>query len=195
VAAGWDGVGPRRRITRSSGPVLFELDGQPALDIYEKYIGPEEAAKLPGSGLLFPFRIYNPVRPDHDIVRNVMYIDRQAKSITFAGDVPRGWQAQLLSGSLDRLAEGAADAVRQAIIPEMSEDGAGSAAILVSRVGRRMVMGQRIIDEVDAATGQLGPNTSRIGFYAYGELSPHDHTGASELHNQTMTITTFTEAA
>jgi hypothetical protein len=39
----------------------------------------------------------------------------------------------------------------------------------------------------------LQPGTEQIGFYSYGEISPYAK-GACDLHNQTMTITTFSEA-
>ena len=107
-AGGWDEFGPRRLITRSRGNVLFELDGKPALDLYERYLGEDEAKGLPGTALLFPLRIRNPERPDHDIVRTILAVDRDARSMTFAGDVPEGWAAQLMRGNFDRLAAGAA---------------------------------------------------------------------------------------
>jgi hypothetical protein len=111
-AGGWDEFGPRRQITRSRGNVLFEFDGQPALDLYELYLGEDEARGLPGSGLLFPLRIFDPERPDHDIVRTILAVDHEARSMTFAGDVPEGWTAQLMRGNFDRLAAGAASAAR-----------------------------------------------------------------------------------
>src|SRR3984885_12652642 len=100
-AGGWDEFGPRRQITRSRGNVLFEFDGGPALDLYERYLGEEEARGLPGSGLLFPLRIFDPERPDHDIVRTILAVDKAARSMTFAGDVPEGWTAQLMRGNFD----------------------------------------------------------------------------------------------
>src|SRR5258708_23772545 len=57
---GWDEFGPRRRITRSRGNVLFELDGEPALDLYERYLGADDVKGLPGTAPLFPPRIRNP---------------------------------------------------------------------------------------------------------------------------------------
>ena len=113
-AGGWDEFGPRRRITRSTGNVLYELDGEPALDLYERYLGEEDARGLPGTALLFPLLIRDLDRPDQDVVRTVLAVDRQARSMTFAGDMPEGWVAQLMRGNFDRLAGGAADAARQA---------------------------------------------------------------------------------
>ncbi len=56
-------------------------------------------------------------------------------------------------------------------------------------------MGQRVSEEIEAAGSILGKQFSRLGFYSYGEISPHAASGICELHNQTMTITTITEAA
>ena len=193
-AGGWDEFGPRRRITRSNGSVLYELDGEPALDLYTRYLG-EEADGLPGTALLFPLRIRDPQRPEYDLVRTVLAVDRDARSMTFAGDMPEGWVAQLMRGNFDRLAAGAADAARQAAAG-ISEAGTGDGvAIMVSCIGRRLLMGQRIVDEVEAVGAELGRQMPRLGFYSYGEISPHGPSGACQLHNQTMTVTAIAEAA
>ena len=190
-AGGWDEFGPGRRITRSLGNVLFELDGEPALDLYERYLG-EEAKGLPGSALLFPLHIRDPEHPDYALVRTILAVDHEARSMTFAGDVPEGWIGQLMRGNFDRLAAGAAEAARQASA-NVGDDGQG-VAILVSCIGRRLLMGQSIMDEVEAASAELGPQLSRLGFYSYGEISPHSGSGICQLHNQTMTVTAITEA-
>ncbi len=164
-AGGWDEFGPRRRISRSRGNVLFELDGEPALDLYERYLGEEDVKGLPGTALLFPLRIRNPGRPDHDIVRTILGVDHKARSMTFAGDVPEGWVAQLMRGNFDRLAAGAAKAARQAAVNGPQVQGGDRLAVLVSCIGRRLLMGQHTIDEVEAASAELGAGVSRLGFY------------------------------
>jgi len=186
-AGGWDEFGPHRRITRSHGNVLLELDGEPALDLYERYLG-EDSEGLPGTALLFPLRIHDPSRPDHDVVRTVLAVDRSARSMTFAGDMPQGWLCQLMRGNFDRLAAGAAKAARQACGGH-----AAQIALLVSCIGRRLLMGQHTMDEVEAAGAEIGPEVPRLGFYSYGEISPHSASGVCELHNQTMTVTTISE--
>jgi hypothetical protein len=192
-AGGWDEFGPRRQITRSRGNVLFEFDGKAALDLYERYLG-EEARDLPGSGLVFPLRIFDPERPDHDIVRTILGLDRKARSVTFAGDVPEGWIAQLMRGNFDRLAAGAAAAARQAADAIGPGRTNGQIAILVSCIGRRLLMGQHTADELEAANAEFAPHIPQLGFYSYGEISPHRVSGVCELHNQTMTVTTIAEA-
>jgi hypothetical protein len=192
-AGGWDVFGPRRKVSRSKGNVVFELDGEPALDLYERYLG-EEAQGLPGTGLLFPLQIFNPDRGDHVVVRTILAVDREARSMTFAGDVPQGWVAQLMRGNFERLAAGSGAAARQAQAGVRDVEGDG-VAVLVSCIGRRLLMGQRVADEVEAAGAELGPGMSRLGFYSYGEISPHAVSGFCELHNQTRTVTTIREAA
>jgi hypothetical protein len=192
-AGGWDVFGPRRRVTRSAGNVLFELDGEPALNLYERYLGPDEAKGLPGSALLFPIQVHDTGRPDSAVVRTVLAVDRDARSMTFAGDVPQGWTAQLMRGNFDRLLAGAADAARQSRSGLNANDDSQRLSILVSCIGRRLLMGQRTTDEAEAAGTELGANTPRLGFYSYGEISPHANSGRCELHNQTMTVTTLAE--
>lgn len=191
-AGGWDVFGPRRRITKSIGNLLIELDGEPALNLYERYLGEEDARGLPGTALLFPLQISDADQPESAIMRTVLAVDRQKRTMTFAGDMPQGWTAQLMRGNFDRLSAGAADAARQARPGIGGED---SIAILVSCIGRRLLMGQRISDEIEAVSAELGNRTLQLGFYSYGEISPHATSGICELHNQTMTVTTFHEAA
>jgi hypothetical protein len=194
-AGGWDQFGPRRQVTKSAGNVLFELDGEPALDLYERYLGPDESKGLPSSALLFPIQVYDLQQPDSAVVRTVLAVDHDTRSMTFAGDVPQGWTAQLMRGNFDRLAAGAADAARQSRNGLNANDADPRFSILVSCIGRRLLMGQRTIEETEAVGAELGADTLRLGFYSYGEISPHAKSGLCELHNQTMTVTTLAEVA
>lgn len=192
-AAGWDAFGPLRSVTASSGHVLEALDGEPALKLYERYLGPE-AEGLPHTGLLYPLRIWNDEEPGHDLLRTVLGMDRAAGTMTFAADVPAGWRAQLMRGRFDALMQAAGDAAGTAA--EGVADCEGEcAAILVSCIGRRLLTRQRIEEEVVAAEARLGTRTSMLGLYSYGEIAPHPVSGRSELHNQTMTVAVFGEAA
>lgn len=187
---GWDRFGPERRITRSVANVLYELDNEPALALYKRYLG-EEAAKLPGSALLFPLTVRPPTDEHSAVVRTIVGIDEDAQSMTFAGDIPQGWVAQLMRGNFDGLIEGASRA-GDAAQTMMGAKGQ-TLSLLVSCIGRKLLMGQRIVEEVEAAAETLGNGAVITGFYSYGELAPHGFTGRCELHNQTMTITTIGE--
>ena len=188
---GWDSFGPERLITRSDGNVLFELDGKSALELYKQYLG-EHADGLPATGLLFPLSI-RMTEADTPVVRTILGVDDNDKSMTFAGDVPVGAYARLMKANFDRLIDGAYDAAQtsRGTLPESSPD----IAILVSCVGRKMVLKQRIEEEIEAVREVLGEGTVLTGFYSYGEISPFTPNARCELHNQTMTITTLTEKA
>lgn len=190
----WTEFGPRRRITRAQGNVMFACDGEPALDLYEQYLG-EEAKALPVAGLRFPFRIFNPDYPQHHIVRSIKAVDAAQRALVFAGDVPEGWTAQLMRGQFDRLEAGAARAAKDACRSLPTAGGSDRLALMISCVGRRTLMGQHVVGELEAAAAEMAPDLIRAGFYSYGEISPHDVSGLCELHNQTMTVTTLAEAS
>lgn len=186
---GWDSFGPERRITRSEGNVLYELDGQSALELYRRYLG-DHASNLPATGLLFPLSL----RAHSDqtgVVRTILGIDETTQSLIFAGDVPEGSLARLMKANFNRLLDGAAGAA------ETSAQGLAGMdpelAILISCFGRRMVLKQRTEEEVEAVREVLGEKAILTGFYSYGEISPFTPEARCELHNQTMTITAFAE--
>ncbi len=183
--SGWDGFGPVRTITRSTGHVLFELDGQPALSLYKQYLG-DRAEDLPGSALLFPLTVQAP-DGSSAVVRTILSVDESTQSMTFAGDVPQGWTARLMWTTVESLVEGASEAATEA---SQSEIGL---AVAVSCVGRRLVLGHRTDEELECVVDVIGQQTPLIGFYSYGEITPVG--GRCQLHNQTMTITTITEPA
>lgn len=186
---GWDPFGPERLITRSTGNVLFELDGQSALGLYKKYLG-EHASGLPATGLLFPLSLRTNAT-DAPVVRTILAVDENEASMTFAGDVPVGSYARLMKANFDRLIDGAAGAAAtgyQAIGSRPPD-----LAILISCVGRKLVLKQRIEEEVEGVRDILGSTAVLAGFYSYGEISPFTPGAKCELHNQTMTITTLLE--
>lgn len=188
---GWDVLGLEREVTRSTDNVLYELDGKPALQLYKKYLG-ERAEGLPATGLLFPLAISNEDDTVDDTVRTILAIDEDDNSITFAGDIPQGSHVRLMRANFDRLIDGAADAA-DAINTEDYREGP-LLGISISCVGRRLVLGPRTEEEIDAALNAMPDETKQIGFYSYGEISPLTN-GHCDLHNQTMTLTLMWENA
>ncbi|MEO8704320.1 MAG: FIST N-terminal domain-containing protein [Kofleriaceae bacterium] len=186
---GWDPFGPERTITRSEGNVLYELDGEPALDLYKRYLG-DHAEDLPASGLLFPLAIRNRLGDTCAVVRTILAVDEVARSLTFAGDVPEGYHARLMHANLQRLVEGAAGAATTSVAGGANRT---ELAILISCVGRKLVLKQRVEEEVEAVRDVVGQDAVIAGFYSYGEIAPFSARVQCELHNQTMTITTLAE--
>jgi hypothetical protein len=188
VATGlWGQFGPDRLITKSKDNVLYEFDGRSALALYKEYLG-EYAKGLPATGLLFPLCLF--IRDTgHSVLRAILTVDEAAQSMTFAGNVPEGALARMMMGSIERLIDGALAAARTLALG----GGATALCVLVSCNGRRYVLKQRIEEEVEAVREVLGEQAILTGFYSYGEIAPIAAVGSSELHNETMTITSFAE--
>jgi hypothetical protein len=186
---GWDSFGPERIITRSRGNVLYELDGKSALELYKKYLG-EHAQGLPATGLLFPLSL-RAKEDEVPVVRTILSVDEKEQSMTFAGTVPEGARARLMKANFDRLIDGASGAAITSYVAVGSSS--PDLAILISCVGRKLILKQRIEEEVEGVREVLGEQVTLTGFYSYGEISPFTPGAKCELHNQTMTITTLSE--
>lgn len=187
---GWDPFGPERLVTRSKENVLYELDGQSALELYKKYLG-DQAKDLPASGLLFPLSLRLEGK-ETGLVRTILSVDDKVGSMTFAGDVPEGSYVRLMKANFEHLVDGAEGAA------DMSHESLGKTApdlaLLISCVGRKLVLKQKVEEEVERVQEVLGKQATLTGFYSYGEICPVTPTEKQcELHNQTMTITTFHE--
>lgn len=192
---GWRPYGPPRKVTKSKKNVVYELDGKPALSLYQMYIGAAFSKGLPGSGLKFPLAIIEEGKRDVEKIRTLLAIDPKENSLTFAGNVEEGETVRLCQTNHDRLVEGAGAAANLVL------DGLNSQktnqpglALCVSCVGRKGVMAEQVVDEVKLVQQILGAQTSVTGFYSYGEIAPRPNTTDSVLHNQTMTIGYLSES-
>ncbi len=186
---GWDSFGIERQVTKADANVLYEIDNMPALELYESFLG-DKAKDLPASGLLFPLSLRTSAG-EEPVVRTILAIDREAQSLTFAGDLPEGSSVKFMKANVDRLINGAENAANVSLTP--LEGSNVEFAILISCVGRKLVLKQLVEEEVEAVKDVFGEQVTLTGFYSYGEIAPFLKDAVCELHNQTMTITTFTE--
>lgn len=188
---GWQPFGPARKVTRCAGNILYELDGEPALKVYKDYLG-EYAKDLPASGLLFPFEMLGDDHSAVGLVRTILGIDEANGSLILAGDVIENGYMKLMHASTDALVDGAQAAAEAA--HRMLDSDANGLTLLISCVGRKLVMGGRVDEEIEAVADVFGSGSSLTGFYSYGEISPFTNETDCRLHNQTMTITYVCEA-
>ncbi|KAF0224798.1 MAG: hypothetical protein FD176_980 [Rhodospirillaceae bacterium] len=188
---GWQPFGPPRKVTKSEGNILYRLDDQPALDLYREYLG-EYAKDLPASGLLFPFEMLDADHRSIGLIRTILGVDEEAGSLILAGDIDGEGYLRLMHANNEGLIDGAETAAR------LARDGLDSAngglGILVSCVGRKLVMGDAVDEEVEVVSHVLGRQLPLTGFYSYGEIAPFSSTTECKLHNQTMTVTFIAEA-
>ena len=188
IHGGWSPFGPQRIVTKSKANVLYELDGQPALDLYKKYLG-DKAKELPSAALLYPLNVTTSEN-EQSIVRTILNINEADNSMILAGDIPESSKVQLMMTNIDNIANASERAAMQAIEtrtrpPEL--------ALLVSCIGRKLVLDQRVEEEIEEVVAVVGEDTVICGFYSYGEIAPFHGENSCKLHNQTMTITLISE--
>lgn len=179
---GWSEFGPTRTITQSNKNVLYSIDDEPVLDLYKKYLG-KYAEELPGSALMFPLALkVNGL----SVVRTILNVNEVDKSLIFAGNVPEGAQVRLMKSTSTDLTNASHDAA------EESRTESTNLAILVSCLGRKLVLKNRVDEEVSSAKSAIGTQACLTGFYSYGEISSNKDNQCL-FHNQTMTITQLSE--
>lgn len=186
---GWDMFGLERTATKSNYNQLFEIDNQNALELYKTYLG-NYANELPGSALLFPLSVVIPSSQE-PVVRTILKINEENQSMIFAGDIPEGSQLRFMRANFDKLVDAATNAA-EVSMEELSNN-PPQVALLISCVGRKIILGPRVEEEVEAVDNMFKGKTLLTGFYSYGEISPFNASTKCELHNQTMTITTLSE--
>ncbi|MEE9364188.1 MAG: FIST N-terminal domain-containing protein [Cellulophaga sp.] len=185
---GWTGFGPERIITKSTGNILYELDNKPALDLYKTYLG-DKADELPHAALFYPLKL-TLKGTNESLVRTILNVNDKENTMTLAGDVPEGALVQLMMSTVDDIAEGASIAASYAMRGRKKEP---ELSILISCIGRKLVMDQRVEEEVEEVIEIIGEKTKVTGFYSYGEMSPFAGEDNCVLQNQTMTLTLISE--
>ncbi|MCU0647532.1 MAG: FIST C-terminal domain-containing protein [Gemmatimonadaceae bacterium] len=187
---GWHSFGPERLVTHAEGNLLHAIDGEPALDLYKRYLG-DHAARLPSSGLLFPFALLGDDYGSTGLIRTILGVNEETRSLVMAGDIPTNARVRLMHARADQLIDGAEAAAEQAF-EDATVDG-DALSLMVSCVGRRLVLGERADEEIEAVAHAMGGRDAVAGFYSYGEISPAQSGNVCLLHNQTMTISRWVE--
>ena len=187
-AGGWFPFGPERKITKSKGNIIFEIDNKPALDVYKNHLA-HRAIGLPSASLSFPLNVTYENK-NQAVVRTILDIDESQNSLILAGDAPENSKVQLLMASVDAIIDGAQLATQLAMKNRKKK---AEIAILVSCIGRKFVMNNRVGEEIEYVKESLGASTLITGFYSYGQIAPFDGNDYANLHNQTMTVTLISE--
>ncbi len=185
---GWTPFGPERVVTKSKDNILYELDNKPALDLYKNYLG-DKSKELPGAALLYPLKVKSSDK-NKSIVRTILYINEEQNSVILSGDILEGSLVQLMMTNVDNILSAAGIGAEQALDLRVNKP---ELAILVSCIGRKLVLDQRVEEEVEEVIEVVGKDATICGFYSYGEIAPFDGEMNCQLHNQTMAITLMSE--
>lgn len=189
VRSGWVPIGLSKQVTKARGKVVYELNGEPALNVFERFLG-HHAEKLPAIGVEYPLGFMKPARAGHldhqYILRATMSVDRLERSITFAGEIPEGAMVNLTCGDKDSVLAAAGTAAKEA--RNAMGDANPELIFCYSCVASRIVLGNRTGEEIERVREQFGPQIPILGFYTYGEYCPVGMEACNDLHNETITL-------
>ena len=178
ATSGWVGLGALKTVTRSEGNVLLCLDGQPALDVYKKYLDIKDE-DLPGIGVEYPLQV---MRDDGThVLRAVVGVDAERRALIFAGTVPQGARVRFSSSpgfeTIDYARRDFEAFPKPAAPPDL--------ILYFSCMARHLALGPMVEDEIRAA--QRIWNAPGIGFFTYGEIA-RNPVGHCDFYNETCAL-------
>jgi len=191
VRHGWVSIGMPMKATKSEGAVLKELDGRPAVSIYEDYFGKkaEELREEPLAKLAITYPLGMSVEgSDELLIRDPITVDAEG-AITCAAEIPEGAEVRLMIGSKEEAIVAAKDAAQKALAQLAGKT--PRVAIIFNCIARRKLFGRYANDEITAIQGILGKDVPVIGFYTYGEIAPIGESADelfSRFHNETAVV-------
>ena len=188
VASGWQPVGNQSQVTKAEANIVYEIDGQRALDFYEHYLGID--------WLSDGYAIHSLAIFEADLVnfylRAPIKYDRESGSITFFSDIPVGAIVQATTAVRADILKATATSVQTALANYPGESPA--VALLVSCAARRRILGTQAHQEFEIIKNHLPDRLPCCGLYAYGEISPlvdisstsNGQDKETQFHNQTF---------
>ena len=192
VRHGWEPVGLPMKVTKSEGAKLIEVDGRPALSIYEDYFGKkaEELIKEPIAKMAYTYPLGMSVEGSTEFLLVDVVIANEKGEITCAAEIPEGAEIRLMLGDAEKAIDAAQKAAEGA---KKQLNGAKPKAVIVfDCIARWKLLGDRIGEEIVAIQEVLGKDVPLIGFYTYGEQAPLGGVLGdkchSRFHNETMTL-------
>jgi hypothetical protein len=176
-ACGWTPIGQRSVVTKAEGTALYEIDGKPALEFYQRYLGdrPPTAEN--------PLAVY-----DRD--SNLYYIrvpntyDAEQGRVNFLGDIPEQSMIQMTNINRDEVIAAAETSFRLALSRYPGAE--PEAVLLFSCCCRRWLLGTRAKEEYQLVRNALSKAIPVCGFYTYGEFAPLELESQNCYHQETF---------
>ncbi|HUG28989.1 MAG TPA: FIST N-terminal domain-containing protein [Candidatus Limnocylindria bacterium] len=182
VETGWRGVGPRATITRAGPGRVLEIDGRPAVEFFNRYVGTAPGQPPP---IANPLAVFATPDATEFYLRTATALDHGTGEVAFFGSVPEGSTVQLTVAATDDILDGATASISDALA-RFPAGGTPGGALLYSCVVRRFLLGTRTGREMEAVQAIVGTATPVAGFYCMGEIAPFLDGGSSKFHNATM---------
>lgn len=190
VRSGWSPIGLPKRVTRAKDNILYELNDESALNVYERFLG-KHAEKLPAVGVEYPLGLITQLEDhkgdDQLLLRATMSVNRQERAIHFAGELPEGAMVYFTCGDRSSLLDATVQAARQAL-EDLGPEPKPVMVFFYSCMARKILLGLRTKEEFEKVRTQFDISVPCIGFYTYGEYCRVRRNGPSLLHNETATL-------
>ncbi|MEX2013740.1 MAG: FIST N-terminal domain-containing protein [Parcubacteria group bacterium] len=173
VRHGWMPIGPSMKVTKSEGAVVHELNGRPAIGIYEDYFGDKasDLYKEPLARMAITYPLGIKVQGlDEYLIRDPITVDEKG-AITCAAEIPEGSEVRLMIGSKEKAIEAAEGAARKLMSDLKEKNATPKFALMFNCIAREKLFGQKAKDEIKAVMKILG-DIPLLGFYTYGEQAP-----------------------
>jgi len=180
VETGWRGVGPRGIVTKVSDAGVLEIDGRPAIEFYERYVG------LGQPPLGNPLAVYEDPASSGFYLRTPTSSDPATGLVGFFGPVPEGVTVQITTAGTEEIFDGTRASVANALAAYPAGR-SPEAALIYSCATRRFLLGTRAGHEVELVRDALGAAVPVAGFYCLGEIAPQvTNVDATQFHNATL---------
>ena len=190
IRHGWEPVGLPLKVTKAEGTVIKEINGQPALNVYEEYFGKEagELVKEPLARMAYTYPLGMAVEGSDELLIRDPVIANDKGEITLAAEIPVGSTIRLMIGDREKAIAAAKWAAERA--KEQLGNVTPRFILMFNCMARNKLLGVRCHEENDAVNSIIGMDTPMGGFYTYGEQGPllGKKGTPAYFHNETMTL-------
>jgi hypothetical protein len=181
VDTGWRGVGPRAVVTSVVGGLIHEIDGRPAVEFFDRFLG----SAFTGPPIANPLAVYETAESTDFHLRTATSIDRESGDVAVFGPIDEGVTVQLTMAGTEEIIDGARTSIGDAV-RGFPEGRTPDAALMYSCVVRRFLLGTRATREIELLRELVGRDVPVAGFYCMGEIAPLPMEDVSRFHNATM---------
>lgn len=195
VRHGWEAVGLPLKVTKALGTVIQEIDGRPALKVYEEYFGKEagDLIKEPLARMAYTYPLGMAVPGSDELLIRDPVIANEKGEITLAAEIPIGSTVRLMIGDREKAIAAAKWAAECA--KEQLSDVKPRFILMFNCMARNKLLGVRCHEENNAVNSIIGADIPMVGFYTYGEQGPllGKKGTPTYFHNETMTLVVIGE--
>jgi methyl-accepting chemotaxis protein len=162
-------VTAKKTVTKAQGPVIQEIDGKPAYQMFEDYIRENNLKVPPDKRMEFVIRNELGVFFLDDVCKvRAIHQVRDDGALVSTGEIPAGSSICIVTSDSDALIAAAKRAAQDA---QKGLKGAKAAGVFVfSCFCRTLILGNDFKREVDAIR-EVFPETPIAGFVTYGEIA------------------------